>query len=231
MIQEMRQRGTVAASGAQAAQGGVLGSILSGRGGSPEAVVSSRILPANPASPARIKSIGVIGLPESAQNELLASLSVREGDLLTPENNARIQAAVRQFDEHLTVSIATSSGQDSVGQADIKILAPGAVPPRIRVGGNVQAAQIVRKVNPMYPALAKQARIQGTVVLNVVLAKDGTVQNITVESGHALLIQASLDAVRQWVYRPTLLNGNPVEISTQVELNFTLAEDPPPAQP
>ena len=65
----------------------------------------------------------------------------------------------------------------------------------------------------------------------MIIGKDGKVQDVTVVSGHALLIQAVLDAVRQWEYQPTLLNGQPVEVSTTVEVNFTLSEDPPPAQP
>jgi protein TonB len=79
--------------------------------------------------------------------------------------------------------------------------------------------------------LARQARIQGKVILDAVIGKDGKVQNATAVSGHALLIQAALDAVRQWEYRPTLLNGEPVEVSTQVEVSFVLPDEAPPAQP
>ena len=98
------------------------------------------------------------------------------------------------------------------------------VPQRIRVGGNVQLANRIRNVTPIYPPLAKQARIQGRVVLDAVISKDGSIQNLTVKSGHALLIQAALDAVKQWVYKPTLLNGEPVEVSTEIEVNFTLSQ-------
>jgi TonB family protein len=215
LIQQMRQRVEIAAMAPQATPG-VLGSIPSSRADS---------VPFPP--PSRIKSITVIGLPQSAQSELLASLPVKEGDLLTVENQGRILAAARQYDEHLSV---TPSFDASGGQVDVQISTPGAIPPRIRVGGNVQAVNLVKKVQPVYPPLAKQARIQGTVVLTVIIGKDGKIQNVTVDSGHALLIQSALDAVRQWEYRPTLLNAEPVEVSTQVEINFTLAEDPPPAQ-
>lgn len=98
------------------------------------------------------------------------------------------------------------------------------VPQRIRVGGNVQAANLLQKPQPVYPPLAKQARIQGKVILNAVISKDGTIQDLRVASGHALLIQAALDAVRRWVYRPTLLNGEPVEVTTEIEVNFTLSQ-------
>jgi protein TonB len=78
-----------------------------------------------------------------------------------------------------------------------------AAPQRIRVGGNVQSAKLVKQAKPLYPPLAKQARIQGKVMLNAVIGKDGAIQNLTVASGHPLLVQAALDAVRQWVYQPT----------------------------
>jgi protein TonB len=96
-------------------------------------------------------------------------------------------------------------------------------PQRIRVGGNVQAANIARMVKPAYPPLAKQARIQGTVRFNAIIAKDGSIQNLQVVSGHPLLIPAATDAVRQWQYKPTLLNGEPVEVQTQIDVNFTLS--------
>jgi protein TonB len=107
----------------------------------------------------------------------------------------------------------------------VKKEAPKEVAPqRVRVGGNVQAGLIINKPTPIYPPLAKQARIQGKVVLNAMISKEGTIQNLTVASGHALLIQAALDAVKRWTYRPYLLNGEPVEVSTEIEVNFTLSQ-------
>ena len=97
-------------------------------------------------------------------------------------------------------------------------------PSRIRVGGNVQAANLVRKVTPVYPPLAKQARIQGTVRFTAIIGKDGTIQNLQLVTGHPLLVAAAQDAVRQWVYKPTLLNGEPVEVVTQIDVNFTLSQ-------
>ncbi len=101
------------------------------------------------------------------------------------------------------------------------------MPQRIRVGGNVQNANLVSRVNPVYPPLAKQARIQGAVHFTVVIGRDGLIQNIEVISGHPLLVPAALEAVKQWTYKPTLLNSNPVEVITQVDVNFTLSEEPP----
>jgi protein TonB len=97
-------------------------------------------------------------------------------------------------------------------------------PQRIRVGGNVQQAMLVSQPHPIYPPLAKQARISGTVTLNAVIGKDGHIANLTVAKGHPLLIQAALDAVKNWVYKPTLLNGEPVEVATTIDVNFTLSQ-------
>ncbi len=99
-----------------------------------------------------------------------------------------------------------------------------ATPQRIRVGGNVQSARLVRQPKPVYPPLAKQARIQGVVRFNAIIGKDGTIQNLQLISGHPLLVPSATDAVKQWVYQPTLLNGEPVEVVTQIDVNFTLTQ-------
>ena len=101
---------------------------------------------------------------------------------------------------------------------------PKVVPKRVTVGGNVQAARLVNKVQPIYPPLARQTRISGTVKLHAIIGKDGTVQQLQMVSGHPLLVQAALDAVRQWRYQPTLLNGEPVEVDTEIDVIFSLAQ-------
>jgi len=88
----------------------------------------------------------------------------------------------------------------------------------------VQQAKLIRQVKPVYPPLARQARIQGTVRLTAIIARDGTIQELQVVSGHPLLVPAALEAVKQWVYQPTLLNGEPVEVITQIDVNFTLSQ-------
>jgi protein TonB len=98
-----------------------------------------------------------------------------------------------------------------------------ATPKRITVSQGVTTGLLVRKVQPNYPPLAKQARIQGAVVLQAVIGKDGSIQNLRAVSGHPMLIQSAIDAVRQWKYKPYFLNGEPVEVDTQVTVNFTLA--------
>jgi protein TonB len=99
---------------------------------------------------------------------------------------------------------------------------PKAAPQRVRVGGNVQQAKMVRMIQPTYPAIAKQAHIQGTVILHAIIAKDGTVQELQLMGGPPLLVKAAMDAVRQWRYQPTLLNGDPVEVDTTISVIFSL---------
>ncbi|MFZ0739908.1 MAG: energy transducer TonB [Candidatus Acidiferrales bacterium] len=93
---------------------------------------------------------------------------------------------------------------------------------RIRVGGNVQAARMLRQVQPIYPQIAKTAHVQGTVILHAIIAKDGTVQELQYISGPPLLMKAAMDAVREWRYQPTQLNGEPVEVDTTISVIFTL---------
>jgi protein TonB len=93
---------------------------------------------------------------------------------------------------------------------------------RIRVSQGVSIGRLITKVEPLYPKLARDARVQGQVVLAAIISKDGTIQDLHVLSGHPMLVPAALDAVRQWRYKPYLLNGEPVEVETTVTVNFTL---------
>ena len=97
-------------------------------------------------------------------------------------------------------------------------------PKRIRVGGQVESARLIFQPKPEYPPLAKMARIQGVVRLDAIISKDGTIQDLKVLQGHPLLVKAALDAVQRWRYQPTLLNGEAVEVSTEIDVNFTLSE-------
>jgi len=95
---------------------------------------------------------------------------------------------------------------------------------RITVGGNVMNVMLAEKVEPEYPPAARAARIQGMVRFTAIIAKDGGVANLTLVSGHPLLIQAAVDAVKQWKYKPTMLNGEAVEVVTQIDVPFTLQQ-------
>lgn len=99
---------------------------------------------------------------------------------------------------------------------------PPTVPAQITVGGEVQAGRILQQTQPVYPALARQGRIQGNVQLKAIISADGKIKTLTVVSGHPLLVDAALDAVRHWTYQPTLLNGVPVEVKTEILVRFEL---------
>jgi protein TonB len=94
----------------------------------------------------------------------------------------------------------------------------------ITVTSDVQAAKLIRKVIPVYPRLAIIARISGTVRLTGIIGKDGLIQQLQVIDGPPMLVQAAVDAVRQWVYRPTLLSNKPVEVIAPINVNFTLSQ-------
>jgi len=86
----------------------------------------------------------------------------------------------------------------------------------------VEAAKLIFQVKPEYPPLANMARIQGAVRLEALISTDGTIRNLRVLAGHPLLVKAAIDAVARWHYQPTLLNGDPVEVVTEIDVNFTL---------
>jgi protein TonB len=98
-----------------------------------------------------------------------------------------------------------------------------AAPQRVRVSSGVSTGLLIKKVQPNYPPLARQARIQGSVVLQAEISKEGTIQNLQLISGHPMLAPAAIEAVKQWRYKPYLLNGEPVAVETQVIVNFTLS--------
>jgi protein TonB len=95
-------------------------------------------------------------------------------------------------------------------------------PTHVRLS-QMNPGDLIRKVQPLYPALARSARIQGVVVLQATIGRDGTIENLRVSSGHPMLTSSAIDAVRQWRYRPYILNGEPVEVETQIIVNFSLA--------
>jgi periplasmic protein TonB len=105
-------------------------------------------------------------------------------------------------------------------------VAPKPAPPApqapLRVGTGVQAANLIFGPKPVYPQLAKAARVQGTIKLQAIIAVDGTIKNLKVISGPPLLVNSAMEAVRRWQYKPTLLNGSPVEVITEIDVNFTL---------
>jgi periplasmic protein TonB len=94
----------------------------------------------------------------------------------------------------------------------------------IRVTSGVSEANLIRKIQPVYPSIARAARIQGTVEFTAMISKEGDIANLQLVRGHPLLVNAAREAVLRWKYRPTLLNGRPVEVITIIVVNFTLTQ-------
>jgi periplasmic protein TonB len=95
---------------------------------------------------------------------------------------------------------------------------------RVRVSQGVTKGLLLYRIEPAYPPLARQARIQGVVLLTAIIDKSGNIQNLQLLSGHPMLAPAAIDAVKQWRYKPFLLNGQPVEVETTITVNFQLHE-------
>src|SRR5580704_18128890 len=116
--------------------------------------------------------------------------------------------------------------KEEAAPPDVGGAPPPPPPPKahgpVRVGGQVQAANLLRMVQPVYPPIAKTAHISGTVVLHAIISKEGVIEKLEYVSGPPLLMKNAMDAVNQWRYRPTLLNGEPVEVDTTVSVVFTL---------
>ena len=205
--------------------GGVTGGVVGG--------VIGGVRPAAPTPESgRLKRIQFAGVSTQLREALTGHIPVQEGDEIQADTLLRVRQVVRELDEHLDVRLSRSMNTEGAWEYSLQIVSTAPMetpagetgPNRIRVGGNVQATNQIYAPRPAYPPAAKQARIQGQVKFNVIIGKEGTVQNIQAISGHPLLVEAAMDAVRQWVYRPTLLNGNPVEVATVVDVNFTLMQ-------
>jgi protein TonB len=131
------------------------------------------------------------------------------------------------------VYVDSLPGSDGVGNGLSDLLRPATPivptarteqkpPDRIRVGGVIENAMLINRVMPQYPAIARTAHVSGTVVLHAIIAKDGAIEELSYVSGPPLLLKTAMDAVKQWRYRPTLLNGEPVEVETTIDVVFNL---------
>jgi TonB family protein len=168
-------------------------------------------------------------LPQALREKVEQAMPVRTGEVIGFDRFGDIERALQGIDGHLrlrgsinnekTVLHVSLAGLDTAAFKGTMTPSPS----RLRIGGDKQAMNLLTKVNPPYPPLAKQSRIQGSVRLEALIAKDGHVANLELVTGHPLLVPPSMDAVRQWIYKPTLLNGEPVEVITQIDVNFTLS--------
>lgn len=157
------------------------------------------------------------------------------GRLMTPQSIPRAIAAIHEEVQPVSSTIgvegAVPETRPNAGSDRLlpKILPPTVAVPRpatpkaVRVSSGVAEGLLIRQVRPQYPELARNALVQGIVVLHAVIGQDGTVRDLRLISGHPLLVAAAIDAVRQWRYRPYTLNGEPVDVDTTIQVNFTLA--------
>ncbi len=198
-----------------------------------------------PANPQTIDKISVTGVSQETRWALVDKLQVLVGRTASQETMELAREAVHSLDSHLVVRTIASSQTASTlvvsAPAEVTAMADGSAaahvpvrqmtaevaadpPTQLRVGGDAAQNNLSIKVNPVYPPMAKQARVQGTIRFEVVIARDGSIRNLHLVSGPPLLVQSAIEAVRQWVYKPTLLNGNPVEVITTIDVNYTLSE-------
>jgi protein TonB len=172
--------------------------------------------------------VDVAKLLASLQAELAAVRSEPDANL-TPEQQAdrakllaTRQAERARLEALVKAGVLAPGGGGRGPSPDANLTSPP--PGTIRVGSAVEDANLISKTTPVYPPLAKAARVQGTVRFDVTIGKDGHVENLQLLSGPPLLVQSAMESIRQWVYKPVMLNGQPVPVITTVEVNFTLAE-------
>ena len=174
----------------------------------------------------RIGRIDLTGLPEALVPILSKRLAEFEGKVIDGNVINQIRQTVKSIDSHYVSTFVSENSSEDLTLRMILSSSAGssqAMPSGpIRVGHNVQSSNLLKRVEPVYPPLALQARIAGTVRFNIIISTTGNVTRITVDSGHPLLIPAALEAVKQWTYRPTHLNGQPVEVQTTAEVEFKL---------
>jgi TonB family protein len=124
-----------------------------------------------------------------------------------------------------TLTAAQEPGTSRAAAAPKAIHIHGPAGVRITSSDKITPARVIKRVEPVYPPLARQTSISGTVALHVVISREGSVQEMEVVSGHPLLVQSALDAVRQWKYQPTQLNGEPVEVDATIDVIFALNDN------
>jgi periplasmic protein TonB len=201
------------------------------------------------ALPKAILNTELVALPGAASKPVAAAPAVRGGPRSVRLLNHDVLFAITRFPAHARIfeeapfppEVSVSEGPMN-GSSELNLLndflngapnsaqtvsrppTPPSVPQRVPVMSTIEAAKLISRIQPVYPPLAIQARIQGNVVLHAIIAKEGGVSELQVLSGHPLLVNAALAAVRQWRYSPTLLNGQAVEVETTITVSFVLGQ-------
>ena len=186
-------------------------------------------------TPRTVDRVDLSDLPAAVRDKLPQSELPQSGAAVSLKDILALNTSLQNVDSHLRVNGVVHGESVTI---IVRLAKPGttvmpvsriAEANAVQVGGSLQSSKLISQVQPAYPPVAKQARIQGTVRMSALIGADGHVQNLQVVSGHPLLVPATLEAVRQWVYSPTLVNGQPVAVSTMIDVNFTLSNTPPPA--
>jgi TonB family protein len=165
-----------------------------------------------------IHKIDVSAVPEALRDRVMKELGFAESQTVTM---SQVEAAAKRV-SRLDSRLFSFVSENEHGSVDVIVSAPNATATRIKVGGNVQQSQLVYRQMPKYPIDAKVQGLQGAVHLRIVIGRDGTVLSAERIDGDTTLAAAAIDAVRHWIYKPTLLNGSPVEVESVVTVNFTL---------
>lgn len=187
-----------------------------------------------------VTDIRITGLSEPLRGELKQRLQIFQGQKMGEDLMKQIQASVRTVVSGEEFSfVAKPEGDHAVLLVAIGAAFPPPPPPpppvkqdeqakfnagRMRVGGEFLKSNLIQQVPPVYPPVAKEAGIEGVVVLEVEINPEGRVEDVRVVTGRPELTQAAVDAVKQWVYKPTLMNGVPIEVVTTITVNFSISK-------
>lgn len=186
--------------------------------------------PPPPAAP-QVIAMPVAPAPARFEAVLAAPTAIPESIALLRDEERSALASLRVPDLGGLPGGASGGVEDGVLGVTGALQARASLPPKpLRIGGKVQAAKIISRVSPVYPPEAAAEGIGGAVHLEAIITKAGLIREIKVLSGDPLLAASALEAVRQWRYRPTYLNGQPVEVITQIEVFFNLIQPPKPPQ-
>jgi protein TonB len=190
-------------------------------------LIASLVAPTPPPAPQPMRSAREITSNLSRDGRVIAPRSVPREILHVDETSVPppVDVGALSVVGSTGNSLARSGVLDSIGSGLNSIApppppAPSAHPPRV---SRMMEGNLIDRVQPQYPPLARQARVQGVVVLRAVISREGKIENVQAISGHPLLVKSAIDAVRQWRYHPYYLNNEPVEVETQVTVNFTLS--------
>jgi len=183
------------------------------------------------ALPAIFSKIDVTLLPAVLRGRVLKAITLHEGQTVTAADLIGAVEAARAVDEHIRCKVLNDEDGTVSIHAGLSVAwgccfqafgETASVPKRVRVDENVETKKLIRKTAPPYPELARSAGIREPVKFRAVIGKYGCVQNVNLISGHPFLVREAEDAVMNWLYRPTLVDGEPVEVLTTIEVDFAV---------